>query len=156
MTEQRRAEWYMNYCIELQFRICKTCSVPKHFSEFTPLKSKFTKWPIYARCRECINEDNKKRYQDPVIRVAIHINKAKWAAKVPEKIKKYRKKSYLKTSKDLTDGYIRKVIYNDTSKMTNGVFNIKAKDIPQELIELQRINTKTKRLLIKKAMSDGH
>ena len=75
-------------------KICLKCQSTKAFSEFT--KSKTGKFGLHNWCRDCLSEYNKNIYKNN--REEKIQKSTEWNQENYKKVKKYKRKSYIKHS----------------------------------------------------------
>jgi len=143
---------------------CSICGKIKKLSEFG--KSATCINGIRSNCKKCdsirvakyrkkkIKEQSKlasleheKKYRKEYYKKnknEIRVHLKNWAVENPEKVKAGKRRDDLKQRTVLSDRYIKRMLCNRS--------NLKSRDIPQSLVELQREIIKTQRLI--KSMSN--
>lgn len=118
MYDSRRIYQTLTYYKGKTFKICNKCKQTKLIKHFYAHKASSSQYN--SSCKECTPK------QPAADKSKIKIGRASYLTKNRIKVKEARKKAI----ETLSDSYLRKILSQRTG--------LSAKDIPQELIELQR------------------
>ena len=115
---------------------CCRCDIIKDFSEFYPRKGKLD--GLNYHCKDCAKKEANEVHRKNG-KVFNYNRFKKWKSNNKDSYLTNKKKRNKKNSDDLTDSYVIQTLVQRSS--------LKAKDIPNNLIKLQRNNLRLKRIL---------
>jgi predicted phage tail protein len=147
----------------MEIKICTKCNLKLDANLHNFNAQKTGKYGLRSKCKKCFTEYSKEYIERPEAKEANRIRQQKWISKNPEKAKKNKKKYRENNSeklkelkkkwqeanpeivkayndlwvKELKDGYLKYIL---TKK------GFKKEEVTPELIEVQKIIIKTKRL----------